>query len=200
MKKCKYCKSEIDKDAKICPYCRKNQPIKAPGCLIAFIIVFVFFGVLSIAINVDEDRKQYNTEKEYSVGETIKCPNFEITLNKFEIKEEGTAIDDYKQIYDSEWIGVTLKVKNISNEEKQFYNSNVELINSNGEKIKHSGLTYKIWGSEQLDSPTLSPNGEKIGYIQFANNNKDNSNLKLQVTCGYNIMTDDIVYTYNLKQ
>ena len=35
-KLCKYCKSEIDKNAKICPHCRKKQGGK--GCLIAGVI------------------------------------------------------------------------------------------------------------------------------------------------------------------
>ena len=38
-KKCKYCQSEIDKKAKICPNCRKKQGM--PKWLIAIIVVVV---------------------------------------------------------------------------------------------------------------------------------------------------------------
>ena len=36
-KLCKYCKSEIPYDAKVCPHCRKKQTPN--GCLIAIIAV-----------------------------------------------------------------------------------------------------------------------------------------------------------------
>lgn len=50
MKKCKYCQTEIDPKAKICPNCRKKQGV--PGCvifLLIFIGIIIFFsGVFSI--------------------------------------------------------------------------------------------------------------------------------------------------------
>lgn len=40
-KLCKYCKSEIPYDAKVCPHCRKKQTPN--GCLIAIIVIVVLF-------------------------------------------------------------------------------------------------------------------------------------------------------------
>ena len=41
-KKCKYCKTEIDKGAKICPNCKKKQ--KGKGGLIAIIVIVLIIG------------------------------------------------------------------------------------------------------------------------------------------------------------
>ena len=49
MKKCKYCKSEIDSKAKVCPNCTKKQGM--PGWLIV-IIFLILFGII-IANNSD---------------------------------------------------------------------------------------------------------------------------------------------------
>lgn len=46
-KKCKYCKSEIPADAKICPNCRKRQT--PSGCLIAIIVVVVLIIFAAVA-------------------------------------------------------------------------------------------------------------------------------------------------------
>jgi len=43
---CKYCKTEIPKDAKICPNCRKKQKGKL-GIIIAVVIVLVIIGAAS---------------------------------------------------------------------------------------------------------------------------------------------------------
>jgi len=41
MKKCKYCMSEIDKKAKVCPNCHKSQSNKLLKVLVLFVIVIV---------------------------------------------------------------------------------------------------------------------------------------------------------------
>lgn len=45
-KLCKYCKTEIPYDAKICPNCKKSQ--KPNGCLIAILVVVVLFVLVGI--------------------------------------------------------------------------------------------------------------------------------------------------------
>ena len=45
VKQCKYCYSEINKKAQVCPYCRKRQPVgffKSVGYVMVFIVVVVF--------------------------------------------------------------------------------------------------------------------------------------------------------------
>lgn len=46
-KLCKYCKSEIPYDAKVCPHCRKKQTPN--GCLIAIIVIVVLLILIGVA-------------------------------------------------------------------------------------------------------------------------------------------------------
>lgn len=147
----------------------------------------------------EEEQKKSNSTVNHDVGETILCPEFEITLNKYEIKKEGTSISMLYVIDDPEWIGVTLTVKNISSEEKTFYNHYARLQNSNGEIIDPMYTDYDIWSSKALESPTLISQASKKGHIAFANNSKDNSNLFLLLNCGSYTTNDDIIFKYQLK-
>ena len=52
MKKCKYCQTEIDAKAKICPNCKKKQGPN--GCLIAVIVVIIL-AVIGVAIGGSSD-------------------------------------------------------------------------------------------------------------------------------------------------
>lgn len=45
MKKCKYCKSEIDEKAKICPHCRKKQGSSIFSKLLGVILLIVGIGL-----------------------------------------------------------------------------------------------------------------------------------------------------------
>lgn len=42
---CKYCKSEIPKDAKICPHCRKKQGGKLKWIIIAIVVILIFAAI-----------------------------------------------------------------------------------------------------------------------------------------------------------
>ena len=69
MKKCKYCKSEIDKKAKVCPNCRKTQ-----GSSIVRIIIGVIIGLIIIAAiasgsgssNTTEEKFDYEITSQYA--------------------------------------------------------------------------------------------------------------------------------------
>lgn len=54
MKKCRYCKSEIDSKAKICPNCRKNQvgPVRR---IVGAVILFI--GICILVANCDAFKK-----------------------------------------------------------------------------------------------------------------------------------------------
>lgn len=46
MKKCRYCKSEIDKKAKVCPVCKKSQSGKWAKIFFIALIAMIFISVL----------------------------------------------------------------------------------------------------------------------------------------------------------
>lgn len=158
------------------------------------------FMVFALGSSSEVDSSEYNTDKIYSIGETLDCPAFDITVDKVEIKPNGTRINSFQVIDDPEWIGVILTVKNKSDETETFYGDDVNLINANGEVLEQSWLAYEIWGAELLDSPELVSGGSKTGYIQFANSSADNSNLTLQINCNTGLFDDDIIYKVNVSQ
>lgn len=45
MKECKYCKSEINKDALVCPFCRKEQKVSSSimRVIIAVLLIIAIF-------------------------------------------------------------------------------------------------------------------------------------------------------------
>ena len=47
-KLCKHCKTEIPKDAKVCPNCKKRQT--PHGCLIAVVVVIVLIVLLAAIV------------------------------------------------------------------------------------------------------------------------------------------------------
>lgn len=48
MKKCKYCKKEIDKDTVICPYCKQRLKISKVRLIISTIIIVIVFVIMGI--------------------------------------------------------------------------------------------------------------------------------------------------------
>ena len=54
-KVCKYCKSEIDIDAKICPNCRKKQPSRVKRIILVVVIAML---LLSMCSNEDSNTKE----------------------------------------------------------------------------------------------------------------------------------------------
>lgn len=67
MKKCKFCQSEIDDKATVCPNCRRNQPINlnAGGVILVLLLIIVPAIYISNTINSDR-KKQEEYESDYS--------------------------------------------------------------------------------------------------------------------------------------
>lgn len=182
-----------------------NNKRKTNGCLISIITILLILGMVGYFadkydVTTESEETKYNTSKVYSVGELLSCPDFDITVDNVQIKKKGASIDSYYVISDPEWIGVTLTVKNKSNYKETFYSSKVKLTNSNGEVLEHAVITYNVWGVPLLNSPTLEPGGIKTGYIDFVNNNDDNSNLVLNIDCRNGLLSEDVQYKVNISQ
>lgn len=226
MKLCINCKSEIAQESKFCPICgseqsslkESSQNIKqtninssnqnVPRWLLILIVVLIV-GTIFIGFNssnkLDNAEKEtsppkYDTSKIYNMGETLNCPNFDITIDNVQIKTQGTYYDSYSYVTDPEWIAVTVTVNNKSNETKMFSTFNFDLINSNGEIISPTVFFYNVWGIEKYDSPELVSGGTKTGFIPFTNTNQNNSNLILKVDCNTGLFEDDVIYKVNISQ
>ena len=96
-KKCKHCKTEIPKDAKICPNCRKKQG----GKLKWVIIAVVALGVIGAALGSGEDKPkkvgsideanqtdspESNAEEQevFHIGETAELNDVRVTMTNYE--------------------------------------------------------------------------------------------------------------------
>ena len=79
-KKCKYCQSEIDSKATVCPVCKRTLK-KGHGCLLGIMIFFIItFSFIAISLNMNssiqksisgvEDSSEYITIEEFNKIET----------------------------------------------------------------------------------------------------------------------------------
>ena len=125
-KKCKYCQSEIDKKAKICPNCRKKQGM--PKWLIAIIVIFVI--IVFASMGGGEESSSGNANNGGSSENTQKVEKFTYTIDKqyqdtFSYYIEGTVKNNknkdysYVQIefvcYDSEGNNLGTAIDNTNN-------------------------------------------------------------------------------------
>lgn len=93
MKKCKYCKSEIEKDAKICPVCKKKQK-QFPIWLRIFGVFLAIVGVVG-ALSSCEDYIN-------STSENTKDTDKYITLEEFNKIQNGMSYEEVKNIIGSD--------------------------------------------------------------------------------------------------
>lgn len=75
MKKCKYCRSEIDKKTKICPVCGKKQK-KPIGLIISIAIIVIITAILVAALSGDdgatgENQSTYETARDVYSGDNL---------------------------------------------------------------------------------------------------------------------------------
>lgn len=86
-KKCRHCKTEIDRKANTCPQCRKKQ--MGPGAIVAVIIITL--GLFGMILNQQEDPKLVGTggspnttpivdKTTFSVGETVELKNIKVAF------------------------------------------------------------------------------------------------------------------------
>ena len=80
MKKCKYCQSEIDKKAKICPNCRKKQS-KFPAWL------RIIIGVIILIIGISA----LGNDSSSSSNDNSKNEKFDYTIDKSYSDEYGLS-------------------------------------------------------------------------------------------------------------
>lgn len=85
MKKCKYCKSDIDIKAKICPNCGKKQG-KRIGLIV--VIIFVFFIIISIVSSGDDSASKKKSTSSNLTQEA-----------KFSYDISNTYLGDYNMGY-----------------------------------------------------------------------------------------------------
>ncbi len=156
MKKCKYCKSEIDPAAKVCPHCAKKQGM--PKWLIA-IIVIVVIGVIASASGSDENSQD---TKEGKVSNT----------KSTETKEEKFTYDVTSQYADEYGFGYYIEGSVRNNRDKDYSYVSIEFVcydaegNNLGTAIDNTNslLANQTWKYKAM---FMGSNSENIDHCDY---------------------------------
>lgn len=133
---------------------------------------------------------------ENNINKSVSCNGKKITVKKIKrvTKNESTYVPVGK-----EWIGVYIVFENKSKEDKDYYESDFNLVNNNGEIIEPSFTIIKgIFDHERLNNGTLTAGGKREGYVMFDNSIIGDTNLSLRIVCEDKLIADDEVKTIKL--
>lgn len=100
-KKCKFCRSDVDSKAKVCPVCGRAQ--KTHGCLIALTVVgSILAGIIVMVILISSLLSPVDTGSASTTPNTTSAPNDEyITMEEFNRIEMGMTYEQVKEIVGS---------------------------------------------------------------------------------------------------
>lgn len=98
MKKCKYCCSEIDDKAKICPHCGKRQPVKSVAATVFAIVLICVVVVFVVAILLPTDESAgFTDERRAQIGKLFEDGNYKLAIDSCnDIKTQ--APDDAEEV------------------------------------------------------------------------------------------------------
>lgn len=187
MKKCKYCQTEIDEKAKICPNCKKKQ---GPSIIKWIIIGIVVIGIIGAAVASGKEDKDF--KKEYSQKETVTYKDVEYSITKVEKTKGSNEFFQAKDGY--EYVKVTIKIENKSDEKISYNALNFKM--ANGEGVEAS--TYSITAEDdvELNSGDLDPNGKVEGVIIWEQKQDDNG-LKIRYYNNF-LIDDNYIFQWTL--
>ena len=121
-KKCKYCQSDIDSNAKVCPNCRKKQGIKGwQIALIVIVVIVVVFGLGSE--NEIEPVSSTNTTSNTGENRSVTA-----TQEKFTVVDHSTSNDGY-------WTYVVGTIKNNTNKNYSYVQVEINLYDAEGNLV-----------------------------------------------------------------
>ena len=178
MKKCKYCQSEIDAKAKICPNCRKKQ-----GSHVARWILLGLFALLLVSCFAGgEENEEF--KKDYKQNEVVTFEDVNYSITKVEKTKGSNEYFQAKEGY--EYVKVTIKIENNSDKKISYNALDFQMVNGNG--VESS--VYSITAEEdiQLGSGELDAGGNIEGVIIWEQKEGDKG---LKVRYYENVLFDD---------
>ena len=133
-KKCKYCKSEMDIDAKICPNCRKGQGLPIIRILLILILLAILFGMVKCTAYLfsDNDTNKKSSSTSPTIQQETPPPPKVVGVGKLQVER---VLD---------W-GCTIKgtVSNVSGQNLEGIEVIVNLYDKNGSYIDTAKTTLK---------------------------------------------------------
>ena len=135
VKKCKYCGTEMDESAKICPNCKKRQSVSVVKIILIVLLVLVIIGAIggssSDDTNSENNNNSSNTQvednsnsevqpeekTEYNVGETF-TNNF-LKLTYQSLNDNFTGYSQYATVNDGcKVLAATFEFENLSSNDQ----------------------------------------------------------------------------------
>ena len=178
MKKCKYCQTEIDKKAKICPNCHKKQSHVVRWIILGILAIIVIAAIASGGGDKD------NFKKEYKQNDIVTYKDVKYSITNVE-KTKGS--NKYFQAKDGyEYVKVKIKIENNSDKKISYNALNFQMVNGDGVEAS----VYSITAEEdiQLNSGELDAGGKIEGVIIWEQKQGDTG---LKVRYYENVLLDD---------
>ena len=178
MKKCKYCQTEMDPKAKICPNCRKKQKH------ILRWIVLGIFAVIIIGVVAGGGGSKEEFQKEYTQSDTVTYKDVAYSITNV---EKTTGTNQYFQAKEGyEYVKVNFKIENKSDEKISYNALDFQMVNGDGVEAS----VYSITAEEdvQLSSGELDAGGTVEGTIIWEQKQGDTG---LKVRYYENVLLDD---------
>lgn len=198
-KLCKYCKSEIPADAKVCPNCRKKQGMKIWQIILIVIVVIGIIGAMAGGGNEQPTSKDSGSQKEsstakkktekkeekteFSQSETVSFKDVDFTVTNVK-KTAGNELDTAKEGH--EYVIVTIKIENKSDKKISYNPFDWKMENSNGQEV--DGAFTITDNDTALNSGDLNAGGMVEGSLAFEQPQGD-TGLKLNYY--YNALLDE---------
>lgn len=110
-KKCKYCKSEIDEKAKVCPVCKKKQGGFLKYIIIGIVVIIIIGALLSGGNDDDEPKKITTNEENNDTGNVNNTDN---TNDSDNVTTQPTETDKPDQEDIKFAVGETAQLNNIN--------------------------------------------------------------------------------------
>lgn len=176
MKKCKYCQSEIDDKAKICPNCGKKQSHTTRNVILGAVALIIIISIATSGnktvptsstntntnANANASLNDTQTKEYYNINEEAVLGDGSITVTKVE-KSAGTEYE--KPQAGKEYVIVSVNIKNNGSTDLSYNPYDFKLQNSDGQKLDESFYTGN--NDTALNSGELAPSGHVSGTIAF---------------------------------
>lgn len=122
MKKCKYCKSEMDLQAKVCPNCRRKQSNVTRNIILG-VVGFILFW--AFVLTITDSSPVSNNNNTNNSGQNA---NTNTQQEKFSVIEHSTKNDEY-------WTYIIGTIKNNTNKNYSYVQIEINLYDADGNLV-----------------------------------------------------------------
>ena len=184
MKKCKYCQTEIDDKAKICPNCKKKQSH------IGRWIFLVILAAIIIGVIVSGGKND-NFQRDYNQNDVVTYHDVSYSITGVERTSGSNQFFQAKDGY--EYVKVKIKIENKSDKKISYNPLDFQMVNGDGAEAS----TFSITAEDDvlLSSGELDAGGKVEGVIIWEQKQGDTG---LKVRYYENVLFDED-YTFQWK-